>query len=56
MKLTSSQVTQAIQQYARKHGYYVTTVRVITRLRNEAIKEWKAQRQLYGARSTNDGS
>lgn len=41
MKLTSKQLTQAIQRYARRHGFYARTVRTMTSLRLAAIAEWK---------------
>jgi len=41
MKLTKKQLTEAIQAYARKHGYYVRTVRGMTSLRIAAISEWR---------------
>ncbi len=40
MKLTKSQMTQAIQQYARRHGYYARTVRAVTVLWLAAIREY----------------
>lgn len=43
MKITHKQQTQAIAQYARKHGYYARTVRAVTSLRYEAIKLWQTK-------------
>lgn len=40
MRLSSVQRTKAFQRYARKHGYYVRTVRHMTCLKQEAIKEY----------------
>ena len=40
MKLTAKERTQAIQQYARKHGFYARTVRHMTDLRYKAVAEW----------------
>ena len=37
--MTRKQLTQAIQQYARRHGYYARTVRTVTSLRLAAIRE-----------------
>lgn len=39
--MTKDEYTQAVTQFARKHGYYVRTVRVMTVLRLAAVKEWK---------------
>ncbi len=41
MKLTSKQLTEACQLYARRHGYYTRTVRTMTSLMLAAIKEWR---------------
>lgn len=41
MKLNNKQLTVAIARYARKHGYYTRTVRVVTTLFNSAILEYK---------------
>jgi hypothetical protein len=41
MKLSRKDLTKAVARYARKHGYYVSTVRNMTRLRYDAIKEWR---------------
>ncbi len=40
MKLTKAQLTQAVQAYARRHGFYTRTVRGMTSLRRAAIKEF----------------
>jgi hypothetical protein len=37
--LTKSQVTAAVQRYARRHGYYATTVRTVTVLFRAAMEE-----------------
>ena len=37
--MTRKQLTKAIQQYARRHGYYARTVRAVTALRIAAIRE-----------------
>lgn len=39
MKLTRKELTKAIACYARKHGYYASTVRTVTVLFNAAIQE-----------------
>lgn len=39
-RLTDAEKTKAFQRYAKRHGYFVNTVRTITRLRKEAIAEW----------------
>jgi hypothetical protein len=41
MKLTKKQLRKAVQQFARKHGYYCRTVRSCTSLRYAAIREYK---------------
>jgi len=43
MKLSRSDLTKAVQRYARKHGYYARTVRSMTRLRLAAILEWQSK-------------
>ena len=40
--LTKGQVTSAVQNYARRHGYYVRTVRTISELRRAAVAEYVA--------------
>ena len=40
--MTTKQLTQAIQKYARRHGYYARTVRAVTALRIAAIREAQA--------------
>ena len=41
MKLKNSEVTKAVQQYARRNGLYVRTVRDVSNLRYQAIREYK---------------
>jgi hypothetical protein len=41
MKLKSSEVTEAVQQYAKRNGLYVRTVRDVSNLRYQAIREYK---------------
>ena len=41
MRLTKTQLTQAIGRYARRHGYSASMVRTCTSLRMAAIREWK---------------
>lgn len=41
MKLSKSELTRAFDRYARRHGFYVRTVRAVTSLRQAAISEWK---------------
>ena len=41
MKLTKKQLTQAVNRYARKHGYYARTVRTVSSLRYAAIQEYR---------------
>jgi hypothetical protein len=43
-KLTSRELTEAVQGFARRHGYYARTVRTMTSLMLAAIAEWR-QRQ-----------
>ena len=43
MKLTRKELTQAVQRYARKHGFYARTVRGMTVLRLAAIAEWRTK-------------
>jgi hypothetical protein len=40
-KLTKSELTKAVRQYARRHGYYARTVRNMTSLRRAAILEYQ---------------
>lgn len=40
-KLTRSELTAAVTAYARKHGYYVRTVRSMTSLKREAVAVYK---------------
>lgn len=39
-KLTKSEVTKAVQQYARRHGYYARTVRTVSSLFYAALREY----------------
>ena len=50
MKLTSKQRTKAITKYARRHGYFVTTVRNMTSLLLAAIKERESCYRSLGLR------
>lgn len=43
MKLTNSEMTKAIQTYARKNNHYASTVRTISSLRYAAFAEYKAK-------------
>lgn len=43
MKLKNSEVTKAVQTYARKYGYYTRTVRDVSVLRYAAIAEYKVK-------------
>ena len=43
MKLTKKQVTQAVNRYARKHGFDASYVRRDDELRQKAVKEYKEQ-------------
>jgi hypothetical protein len=45
MKLKRSEITEAVNAYARKHGYYVRTVRDVSAGRYAAIADWKAAPQ-----------
>ncbi len=40
MKLTKSELTKAVQKYARRHGHFARTVRTMTCLRLAAIREY----------------
>jgi hypothetical protein len=40
-KLTKTELTQAYTHYARRHGFYVRTVRAVSALRYAAITEWR---------------
>lgn len=40
MKLSRKQVTQAVNRYARRHGFYARTVRAVTSLRFAAVREY----------------
>ena len=42
-KLTKKQLSQAVQKYARKHGWYARTVRTVTALRYAAIAEYQGK-------------
>jgi hypothetical protein len=42
-KLTKTELTKAIDRYARKHGYYAGTVRTCTSLLLAAIAEWRSK-------------
>lgn len=39
-KMSSKEITKAIAEFAKKHGYYCTTVRQATSLRLAAIAEY----------------
>lgn len=40
-KLTNAERQEAFRGYARRHGYYVRTVRAVTSLRNAAFREYR---------------
>ena len=42
-KLTRSELTAAVTAYARKHGWYVRTVRSMYYLKRKAIEDYKAK-------------
>lgn len=42
--LSKKELTKAVQQYARKHNHYASTVRTISVLLKNAIKEYKNAR------------
>jgi len=39
--MTKAQVTAAVTSFARRHGYYVRTVRTMTALKMAAIQEYR---------------
>jgi hypothetical protein len=43
-KMSKAERTKAYTRFARKYGYFVRTVRTMTCLRYEAIKEWKEKK------------
>ena len=43
-RLTKSELTVAVQRYARRHGYYARTVRTVSSLFYAAIVEWRRGR------------
>lgn len=43
--LTAKEKTKAFQAYARKHGFFVDTVKTVTDLRRKAIVEWLTNRK-----------
>ena len=49
MKLSRKEHTAAISRYARLRGYYARTVRAVSALRYEAIREWKERASLERA-------
>lgn len=40
-KLTKKQISQAVQKFARKHGWYARTVRTVSSLFYAAIREYQ---------------
>lgn len=43
MKLGKKEFSKAIQVYAKKHGWYASTVRTCTRLMLAAVAEYQAK-------------
>lgn len=40
-RLRKRELTQAIARYARRHGFFARTVRAVSSIKFEAIREWQ---------------